>query len=285
MGGLLISNILVSIATSLIVSLITFTVGLKSGKNQQDREMKQKLYKELYLELKKIKQSIERNEPINYLQYERIHISSSLSIAGTPIKKIINSGNYIYLNQKILKESEELELNYFKWSHKFNNEIAKQLYQSLPQSTNLINGKIVKRNYHNSEIPNHFECSIEPQSSYTISKISLLDLIFNNKKVIKKINDMPIDDKNYLSFELIQRGTILYSYTIQSTSIIDKEEFLANLLENINRDIGNTEGFELEKIYYIKQYNAIIEKIEKKAIDPEGFWETLFSAFKDIFKC
>lgn len=79
-----------------------------------------------------------------------------------------------------------------------------------------------------------------------------------------------------------EKGKILYSYTVQSTSIKNRTKFIAYLIENLSEKVPEVELI-ASKNHHIDRYNSVLEKIERKAIDPDSFWETLVNSFKDVF--
>lgn len=256
-------------------------MGLKSGKNQQDREMKQNIYKKLYLDFKYIQNSLENNEPLNYEDYETVKTSSNRYVSATPLKQLEINGDIIYLNSKIKNEAEDTERKYFLWSYKLHNEIPKKIFDALPKSTDLVEGEIKFNSYQGIE-NNHINISKSRVNSYKVVQLSILDFAFNKPEAIKRIRNMPIDEGMKLQISYRQGSKNIYSYSIQSTAIKNKTDFINTLINNLSDNINELKLITSKK-YHIKRYDSITKKIEKKAIDPDGFWETLISSFKDVF--
>lgn len=276
-------SIITSIVTSLVVSLITFIVGLKAGKNQQDRAMKQSIYKELYIELEKIKSGLEMNSPLDYSHYERKRIAPRRERAMAPIIGLQYEGDDIFLNKKIIEKGSQLEIDYFRWSHNVNNEVAKLIFESLYQCRELLEGKTEEKTYHNAEKVNHFKCSTSDSPYSSHRTFPLLSLVFEKDYVVNEIKNISKEKNYFISFEHQRSSRIEYSFSAETVTIKDITKFINNLYKIIEENINDHE-LRKEKDLFIDRYNQLSKKVSSKAKDPEGFWSTIFGAFIDIFK-
>lgn len=279
----MVHSIITSIVTSLVVSLITFIVGLKAGKTQLDRAMKQSLYKELYIELEKIKSGLEMNSPLDYSHYERKRVAPRRKRAMTPIIGLQHEGNDIFLNKRIITKARQLELDYFRWSHNVNNEVAKLIFESLYQCRELLEGKKEEKTYHNAEKVNHFKCSTSDSPSSRHRMFPLLSLVFEKDYVVNEIKNINKEKNYFISFEHQRSSRIEYSFSAETVAIKDISKFINNLYKIIEKNINDNE-LRKEKDSFIDMYNQISKKVSSKAKDPEGFWSTIFGAFIDVFK-
>ncbi|HLR65526.1 MAG TPA: hypothetical protein VK105_00110 [Virgibacillus sp.] len=276
-------SIIISIITSLVVSLITFIVGLKAGKNQQDRAMKQSLYKEFYIELKKIKLGLEMNSPLDFSHYERKRVTPRSERAMTPVIQLEHQGNDVFLNKRIIDKARQLELDYFRWSHNVNNEIAKLIYEALYQCGELLEGKIEKNTYHNAEKANHFKCSTSDSPYSRHREFPLLSLVFEKDHLVNEIKNINKEKNYFISFKHQRSSRIEYSFSAETITIKDISQFINNLYEIIEENIDDNK-LRNEKDSFIDRYNKLSKKVSSKAKDPESFWSTIFGAFIDIFK-
>src|SRR5690625_2181070 len=214
-------SIITSIITSLVVSLITFIVVLIAGNNQQDRAMKQSLYKELYIELEKIKSGLEMNSPLDYSHYDRKSIAPRRERAMTTIIGFKHEGNDIFLNKRIIAKARQLELDYFRWSHNVNNEVAKLIFESLYQCRELLEGKKEEKTYHSAEKVNHFKCSTSDSPYSRHRTLPLLSLVFEKDYVVNEIKNISKEKNYFISFENIRSSRIEYSFSAETVTIKD----------------------------------------------------------------
>lgn len=263
-----INTVLISLATSIIVSLFTFILGLKSGKNQADRAMKQNIYKKIYLHFVNLEEAIKKDVPKKWSDYE---INRSKNRYTPEVTKMEDNGDFIYINKSISSESIKLEEDIITWGSIISNNKERfhdLLVESIPK---LEEGGTLKNNHYESA----GDKIGKPFSEMNYSKL------YNKEYIVEHFRDL--EDNHGVIFRS-SNNRFNYSFRIHKHNFITNSDDFFNELYSKSVDIPEFVNYASTKKDLINKINILKGKIEKRAKDPNTFWETLIGAFSDLFK-
>ncbi len=272
MPGVL-QNILISLGTSAVVGFFTFAFGMKSGKNQADRAKVQAIYTKLLEEFESIGKNLD-SCPREWSDYPRKK-KQHTKVAVTPLKEVLDNGEYVFIAEKQLNELRKLEKDALSYGWD-----VLMLIRKIPL--------ILDRH------PELFE----KQGKYLGGKPSNRPTVYNMKDdaaqgTFQYANIYDFLDEQELVSKLEDGITLVFSDG-RSPEHVDVTIIprLLNVLPAefasvVNKELMVNEGGNslLAKKDALKQrLDEQVKLLRKQARDPFPFWKTFGAAIRDIGK-
>lgn len=275
-------TVLLSLATSLMVSLITFILGLKSGKNQADRATLQGLYRDLYSHFSDLKESLQRNRPKSWESYKKVERGLYSVEYYPPVKELKRSGDILFLKKKIADEALDLEMQIMNYSYALTKHIP-EIHAALISDMGMYKDGYTFKKYQRSDNETaHFEtanpngCNSFWPQNYRV--------LYNREETIKLFERMQEHSSAAIEFTTGGNPTT-YSAKIYPDGItVSASEYAEWLFLALGKNVEGYTELCNRKESLILRIDKLNIKLERKAKEPVGFWETMFGAFADMFR-
>ena len=274
-------TILLSLATSLIVSLVTFILGLKSGKNQADRAKLQNMYRDLYSHFSNLKNCLIRNQPRTWTNYKKIEQGFYRMEYYPPVKELKRTGDILFLKEKIADEALKLEMQAMNYPSELSRHIP-EIHAAIISDLGIYKEGYTFRKYQGrTDDTSHFETA-NPKNCNTFSPLSY-HIFFNPKEVLKLFQQMDSDTSTALEFTSGGNPTAYSAKIYPGGIIVSGSEYAEHLLAALGKNVAGYNQLCNQRDTLILQIDKLNKKLQRKAKEPIGFWETLLGAFADMF--
>ena len=268
---------IISIITSLVVSAITFIFGLKSGKNQADRDKLQGFYKEMYVGIRDIRKAVSEDHPKRYENYESKTTGNRTQYLP-PVTKIFYEGNNVFLNKTIAESSLDLARRCMSYGDRFS-KMSESIHEIFLDNLNLFaeGYKFETLGSQKNEKRKLVSCNPNRINSCILIPYSA----FLSDEGRMNLEKMLSDPEKGVTFEKIDRGTVLYNTTIYPGGLnVPYTVFINRIME---KTAIKQEQLRSEKMRLIKKCDKKIKKLARRAKEPNSFFETVIGAITDIF--
>ncbi len=277
-------TVLLSLATSLIVSFLTFVLGLKSGKNQTDRAKLQNLYKNLYSHFSELKESLQYDRPKSWESYKKVERGLYSIEYYPPVKELKRTGDLLFIKKKIADDALSLELQVVNYSYELMKHIPEIHAAFISNMGVYKEGYIFKKYQKNGDEKAHFETA-NPKRCNTFWPKNYC-LLYNREETEKLFQQMQKQDDALTAIEFTCDGNPAdYSVRIYPEGIkIGWREYVDYIFLWLEKNVNGYTELCRRKKSLILQIDKLNKKLERKAKEPVGFWETIIGAFADMFR-
>ena len=199
-----------------------------------------------------------------------------------PVKELKRSGDILFIKKKIADEALDLEMQVMNYSYALTKHIP-EIHAALISDMGMYKDGYTFKKYQRSdnEIA-HFETanpngcnSFRPQN-YRV--------LYNREETIKLFERMQERSSAAIEFTTGENPTT-YSAKIYPDGItVSASEYVEWLFLTLGKNVEGYTELCNRKETLILRIDKLNKKLERKAKEPVGFWETILGAFADMFR-